>query len=358
MTIYFTGTTVSDFDSYYSVGYGGTAIWIPEDDISPLDSNGNTTIQFYSNYRNAISSSVQKNLDTVVTGPFWTSLLYSGHYYLTDLDDWDLSQDDLRSAFAFFDGEGNTILKVGFNANASPRFQIRVHLRDGTTEDITDIDPTTSGVNDKWDFRIEPGVGFKIWLNRSLIVNYTGNVGNSASSVNGVGKISLGQCDQGWPGDTYISSVLCADFNTLYAEVKQVTLNTTPSTDTSSFSNGDIVSTVDNADFGSYDNPNYKGFDAVGEKVIFPENDTVTLTEGKSIAGVVTSYRAVQTGSSPVTTLTPTLSISSTDYTGTDISVTTTRSVYQHVFATNPATATTWQEADLEGIGYGLTMNA
>jgi hypothetical protein len=349
MTIYFVGTTVSDFESRrgaYQIS-----------DNATLDAFGNTRIYFPA--ASLGWSTAQKDLDTVVTGTLWLGFLFSGTYYTGANADWTINYDIYDSFLGLLDGEGNPVLKVGSNPNVSLPFQIRVYLRDGSVVDLTDLPdpyPTNTGTNDKWDIKVQPGVGFSIYFNRSLYYTYSGDLGNSASTVNGIGRISLGTGDGG--AGCYWSSILCADFDTRFARVSNVTLSTTPSVDTSSATLGVAISNyISGGTLEEYDTNQYSTFDAVGEKIIFPENDTVTLADGQVIVGVVTSYRALETGASPAATLVPTLEIASTEYTGTGIPLTTSRKVHQQTFATNPATSSAWQPSDLEGIGYGLIMN-
>ena len=349
MTIYFVATTVSDFDSYRN--------YYPPTDNATLDPYGNTRVYFPS--ATAGFSTAQKDFNTVVTGTLWLGFFFNGTYWSGSGADWSLAYDIEDSFIGFLDGEGNPVLKIGNNPNVSLPFQIRVYLRDGSVVDLTDLPdpyPTNTGTNDKWDIKVQPGVGFSIYFNRSLYYTYSGDLGNSATTTNGIGRISLGTGDNS--AGCYLSSILCADFDTRFARISNITLSTTPSVDTSSATLGVAITTYTSGDnIVNYDENQYTAFDAVGEKIIFPENDTVTLEDGQVIAGVVTSYRAIETGSSPVTTLTPVLEIASTEYTGTGIPLTTSRKVHQQTFATNPATSSAWQPSDLEGIGYGLIMN-
>lgn len=350
MTILFVGTTVSDFD------YALTNLEQLEDEIAGLNGSRGS-IQLDS----SAGGMIAKEFDSVTTSTFWISIWHGGEKWDGLDPDWSLANGPEYSTISFWDGEGNPILYFGFNPNATLTngyLQGRVYLRDGTTQDLTDI-ATPIGVesNVKYDIKIVPGSGFELHVNRSLVYSYTGNVGNSLSTVNGVGRFAIGQGDW-WAYPTEFYNILAATFDTRYAEVQRILLDPTPTVDTSSASGtGNISQVVDEKDIGQYDLDTYKAFDAVGEKILFTENDTITLGAGQAVTAIVASYRSVQTGSSPVQTLTPTVNIASTDYTGTGISIGTTRRTYQHAFTTNPATAAGWEEADLNGVAYGLIAN-
>lgn len=348
MTILFVGSSVSDFD---------TSSLIADETSYTTDGRGIRAGGF--------SLQAMKTLDSVATGNVWLSF----HRYLKIADalgsDWNLSYPVEQAYITFYDGDNNPLVYFGFDPNTgsdSTSMQGRVYLTDGTTEDLTDIvipnllRLLSGSVNDRFDISVTPGSGFSIYHNRELVYTYTGSVGNSASTVNGIGKFGLGGDDD--YADFVYSDVVVATTDTRFMKVNSVILNTTPSADTSSASGATSSSAfIDGRRISEYDSDAYNAFDAVGEKIMFPENGTITLSPNYAIAGVVLSYRAFETGASPVTTLTPTLNISSTDYTGTGLSITTTRKNHQHVFTTNPATSSAWTESDLENISYGLTVN-
>lgn len=349
MTILFVGNSVSDFDA--------SSVFADEVSYAPnargIKSSG-------------ISFQATKALDSVVTGTVWLSFNRTLEIFDSLGADWDLNQAVDRSYIAFYDGENNPLVYFGFNANTGSdetAMQGRVYLTNGTTVDLTDIvipgfirNTGSGGIYDRFDIRVDPGSGFSIYHNRALVYTYTGSVGNSASTVNGVGEFGLGGYDE--YTELMYFDVVVATTDTRFMKVNPVVLNTTPSTDTSSASGTLAISAYqDGYNTAQYDAAAYNAFDAVGEKIIFPENGTITLDSNYAIAGVVLSYRAFETGASPVTTLTPTLNIASTDYTGTGLSITGARKNHQYIFTTNPATSSAWTESDLENIGYGLTVN-
>lgn len=342
MTIYFAGSSVMDFDEFLVGGSYGI------DD---------TTDGVRADQSGSENFAIAKSFASTETTSLWLT------FRLYETVAWDLGGDfslanpPEESTVSIWDGEGNPIFYGGFNPNASSAFQGRVYLRDGSTQDFSEMFPiTTHFAGAKYDFHVQPGVGLKVYVNRALAFEYSGNVGNSLSAVNGVGKFGIGN------GDRYASPeyryILAANFDTRFAEVRRVTVNTTPSTDTSSYGDSSLTpAIVVGYNRGTYLDRNNLGFDADGEKVIYPENDTISLTSGTSIAGIVTSFSGFETGAAPAANLTPIVEVGGVEYTGTPAALSTAPTHVQHVFTTNPATSAAWTESDLEGLGYGFSMN-
>lgn len=338
MTIYFVGSTVSDFDEFSSpINY--------YDDVSSgLISTANSA-----------GGSFLKDLGTTVTGVMYMSVIFERFSASTSLSDFSLSNPPDESSISLWDGEGNNIFFGGFNPN-SGNFEGKVQLRDGSTEDLTIFSNSLMSNGSKLTVRIEPGVGMSFYVNFSQEYSYSGNVGNSASTTNGVGKIGVGNGDAGSFPD--FKNILAADFDTRFANVDLVTVNTTASTDTSSGGNSALTpSIVTFYDRSDYEVNHQLFFDANGEKVIYPENDTITLQDGFVVAGIVMTHSAVRTASSPVPTFTPIVKVSTTEYTGTTTTLTESTQYIQSQFTTNPATGVAWTESDLEGLGYGFSLN-
>lgn len=340
MTIYFVGSTVSDFDEYS----GSVTYYV--DDTSPFQSIRTS---------NSSPGGFFKTLDTTVTGVMYMSFVYVDWNLSSSLGDFSLSNPPDESSISLWDSEGNNIFFGGFNPN-SGNFEGRVQLRDGSSEDLTIFSNSLMTNGSKVTVRIEPGVGMKFYHNLSEEYSYSGNVGNSASTTNGVGKIGVGNGDTGSFPD--FNNIIAADFDTRYANIDFVVVNTTASTDTSSSGNSALTPALVNAyDRDDYETTNLLTFDADGEKVIYPENDTITIASGYQIEAIVMTHSAVRTAASPVPTFTPIVEVSGTEYTGDTTTLTETRKYIQSQFTTNPATGVAWTESDLEGLGYGFSLN-
>ncbi len=357
MTILFVANTIADFDSSSER---------TQDELSYTSGSGVSYSFALDGYAGTLTGGLVKTLDSLQTGTVWCGFFRQGEIGDAAGANWDLTKGPDTGLMTFWDGEGNPIIYWNYNISiADPyKIQARVYLRDGTTQDITDIPIynipeiiASSLTPDRWDMSVTPGTGFKLYYNRALVYEYTGNVGNSLSTTNGIGKISVGRGDD-WATDLVVSQFAVATTDTRFMRSEPVVLSTTASSDTSSAAGSLPITTVtDNQSITYYTTNAYNLFDANGESIVFPENDTITLQDGYAIAGVVLSYQAFETGSSPVATLTPTLNISSTNYTGTGMAVTTGLKNHQYVFTTNPATSNAWTESDLEGLGYGVTAN-
>jgi hypothetical protein len=229
----------------------------------------------------------------------------------------------------------------------------RVHQYSlGAYTDI-DIGPTATG---KYDFRIEPGVGLKVWRNRILLAEYLGNVGNFVSTTNGVGRIGIGNGDAA--AEPVYSGVIVADFDTRLATLETITVNSTPTADTSTGGDPTTVPTsVNNTERSTYEANNLVTFNANGQKLIYAQSNTITVPAGNSVAAVVMSHSGVETGSSPVPNLTPIIAVGGTEYTGAAVPLTTDRTYAQTIFETNPATSAAWGSSDVNGLSLGLSLN-
>ena len=337
MTVYFAGESISDFNenthpnSTDESGYGSNVIEFEfgGGGVGSLLADLPTTVT------NSISFSFQ--LDGSLTGASGT--------------EWTINSPADQSTFSIWDGEGNNIFYCGF-VYSPEAFLGRIQLRDGTSEDL-DLGSTSIG---RYDITYKPGVSLEIWRDRIRILNYTGNVGNSASTVNGVGRFGIGN------GDEYaqpaFSNIMATSFDTRFATMQTVTVNTTPTTDTSVSGDTAVIPvTVDERKRSDYEINNIVTFDTDGQKVVYVENNTITLPVGSAIAAVVMSHSGFQSGTSPVTNLTPLLEIGATEYTGAPIPLAETPTYRQTVFNTNPATSSAWAAADLEGLRYGFSLN-
>jgi len=336
MTVYFAGESISDFQENTNSNAQdlGDAI---------LTNTGPTT-------SDGIGSLFQ-NFGTTITGPLFATVSIAGTVANSLYGDFSLSNDPTQSTLSFWDAEGNNIFFCGFNVN-SGRFEGRVQLRDGTTSDL-DIGANNTG---KYDFRIEAGVGLKIWRNRIILVDYSGDVGNAASSTNGVGRFGVGN------GDVYatpqLSDIIVADFDTRLSTLETITVNSTATTDTSTGGDSTSIPTkVNNWERSTYETNNLVTFNADGQKVIYAQNNTVTIPAENAVAAVVMSHSGVQTGSSTVPNLTPIAVVGGTEYTGTAIPLSTSETYAQTIFETNPATGATWGLSEVNGLSLGLSLN-
>jgi len=342
MTIYFAGSSVMDFDEVLAGGIDGI-----DDTSTGVQADLSASENF----------AVAKNFASTETTSLWLTFRLYDTVVSSPFSEFSLSNPPGESTVSIWDGEGNPIFYGGFNANSSNAFQGRVYLRDGSTQDFLEMFPYGTHFDGaKYDFHVQPGVGLKVYVNRALVFEYSGNVGNSLSTVNGVGKFGIGNGDQyAFPEFT---DILAANFDTRFAEVQRVTVNTTPSTDTSSYGDSSLTPTiVSGYNRGTYLDRHNLGFDANGEKVIYPENDTISITTGASVVGVVMNFSGFETGAAPAANLTPIVEVGGVEYTGTPAALSTSPTYIQHVFTTNPATSAAWTESDLEGLGYGFSMN-
>jgi hypothetical protein len=235
---------------------------------------------------------------------------------------------------------------LGFNSDRVRQYSL------GAYTDI-DIGPTATG---KYDFRIEPGVGLKVWRDRILIAEYLGDVGNFVSTTNGVGRIGIGNGDAG--AEPLYTGVIVADFDTRLATLETITVNSTPTTDTSTGGDPTTVPTsVANSQRSTYEANNLVTFNADGQKLIYAQSNTIAVPAGSSVAAVVMSHSGVETGSSLVPNLTPIIAVGGTEYTGAAIPLTTDRTYAQTIFETNPATSAAWDSSDVNGLSLGLSLN-
>lgn len=347
MTIYFVANSVMDFDTLF-----GDPVHAQDQDTAGAAPGG---IRLMDAYYQTDQSALFRTLDTVVTGPVWMSFILDNEAYDAGGEDYALSIPPEYGLISFWDGEGNNIFTCGFNTQTG-NMEARIQLRDGTTADVV-LAPNTSYTRGaKYDFKIEPGIGLRMYINRELIHDYSGNVGNFLSTTNGVGRVGIGNGDAHTNID--YSRILVADFDTRYAEVKVVTLNTLASTDTSSGGESTLTPRFMDAYYRSdYIANNTLLFDADGEKIIYPENDTITIAPGHRIEGVVMSWAGVRTEASPVPNTRPVLKIGATEHPGPAKALGTATTHLQDVVYTNPATLAAWTANDLEGLGYGLSLN-
>ena len=368
--------------------YDGVSFSIASEDLSPADVTFNTngTKMFMLGYNNAsvfqytlstafdISTAVYDGVSFSVasedTGPISVDFLAGGTKMLvlgTTTDS--VYQYTLSTAFdistAVYDGVSFSIASeetspqsIVLSADEAKMFVLGLtgddvnQYRLGAYADI-DIGPTATG---KYDFRIEPGVGLKIWRNRILLAEYLGNVGNAVSTTNGVGRIGVGNGDAA--AEPVYSGVIVADFDTRLATLETITVNSTPTTDTSTGGDPTTVPTsVNNTERSTYEANNLVTFNADGQKLIYAQSNTITVPAGSSVAAVVMSHSGVETGSSPVPNLTPIIAVGGTEYTGTAIPLTTDRTYAQTIFETNPATSAAWGSSDVNGLSLGLSLN-
>lgn len=341
MTIYFAGQTVMDFDEI--------------DALRPsLYSDEPTHIQILETADS--EGNLFKDLNTTTEGVVFLSFdIVGGGITTSTSSDFSLSNIPQHSTTSFWDSEGNNIFFGGFNEN-SGNFEGRIQLRDGTTEDATMFPNGLHQSGNRYTFRIEPGVGLKAYVNGSLVYEFAGDIGNSLSTTNIVGRFGIGNGDN-YAGARY-ANILCADFDTRFASIEVVNVSTTPTTNTSS--SGDATLTpqiVDEYTRADYEQNHLLTFDADGEKVIYTENNTITVPDGNVISAVVMNHSGFETGASPVPNLTPILEINATEYTGTPFTLGTGLTVGMSVFENNPATSSAWTVSDLDGIGYGFSLN-
>ena len=337
MTVYFAGESVSDFTE-------NTNIYASDEGLY-----GSSIVEIAGGGSNV--GSLFSDLPETVTTPIYFSFQLSGGLTSLSGAEWSLASDPTQSNFSIWDGEGNNIFYCGF-VYSPAAFQGRIQLRDGTSADL-DLGSVVGG---RYDIAYKPGVSLEIWLNRIRILNYSGNVGNSASTVNGVGRFSIGN------GDAYAtpsySNVMVTSFDTRFATMQTVTVNTTPTTDTSVIGDPAVIPvTIDEWSRGTYEVNNIVTFDTDGQKVIYVEDNTITVPDGSAVAAVVMSHSGFQSGTSPVTNLTPILEIGATEYTGAPIALAEAPTYRQTVFNANPATSATWTASDLEGLRYGFSLN-
>ena len=337
MTVYFAGESISDFT----------------ENTNPLASDegvyGSSIIDFENGATGV--GSLFSDLPETVTTPIYFSFQLSAALTSSIGSEWSLASNPTQSTFSIWDGEGNNIFYCGF-VYSPAAFQGRIQLRDGTSADL-DLGSVVGG---RYDIAYKPGVSLEIWLNRIRILNYSGNVGNSASTVNGVGRFGVGN------GDVYATprygNIMATSFDTRFATMQTVKVNTTPTTDTSVIGNPAVIPvTVDEWGRSTYEINNIVTFDTDGQKVIYAENNTITVPDGSAVAAVVMSHSGFQSGTSPVTNLTPILEIGATEYTGAPIALAEAPTYRQTVFNANPATSATWTASDLEGLRYGFSLN-
>lgn len=337
MTVYFAGESISDFNenthpnSTDEGSYGSS--------VAELESGGTGV------------GSLFADLPTTVTDSISFSFVLGGSLTAVSGSEWTVNSPAGQSTFSIWDGEGNNIFYCGF-VYSPAAFLGRIQLRDGTSEDL-DLGSVSTG---RYDITYKPGVSLEIWRDRVRILNYTGNVGNSASTVNGVGRFGVGNGD--WYAAPKFSNIMATSFDTRFATMQTVTVNTTPTTDTSVLGDPAVIPvTVDELWRAAYEVNNIVTFDTDGQKVIYAENNTITVPEGSAVAAVVMSHSGFQSGTSPVTNLTPILEIGATEYTGAPIPLAETPTYRQTVFNTNPATSSVWAASDLEGLRYGFSLN-
>ena len=338
MTVYFAGESISDFTENTNALASDEGVY------------GSSIIDFENGPTGV--GSLFSDLPETVTTPIYFSFQLSGSLTNSSGNEWSLASNPTQSTFSIWDGEGNNIFYCGFVFSPAA-FQGRIQLRDGTSVDFLDLGSVVGG---RYDIAYKPGVSLEIWLNRIRILNYSGNVGNSASTVNGVGRFGVGN------GDAYstasYSNVMVTSFDTRFATMQTVTVNTTPTTDTSVIGDPAVIPvTIDEWSRGTYEVNNIVTFDTDGQKVIYVEDNTITVPDGSAVAAVVMSHSGFQSGTSPVTNLTPILEIGATEYTGAPIALAEAPTYRQTVFNANPATSATWTASDLEGLRYGFSLN-
>jgi len=337
MTVYFAGEAISDFTENTNALASDEGVY------------GSSIIDFENGPTGV--GSLFSDLPETVTTPIYFSFELGGSLTNSSGNEWSLASNPTESTFSIWDGEGNNIFYCGF-VYSPAAFQGRIQLRDGTSADL-DLGSVVGG---RYDIAYKPGVSLEIWLNRIRILNYSGNVGNSASTVNGVGRFSVGN------GDAYATprygNIMATSFDTRFATMQTVKVNTTPTTDTSVIGNPAVIpATVDEWGRSTYEINNIVTFDTDGQKVIYVEDNTITVPDGSAVAAVVMSHSGFQSGTSPVTNLTPILEIGATEYTGAPIALAEAPTYRQTVFNANPATSATWTASDLEGLRYGFSLN-
>lgn len=343
MAIYFVASSIVDFDEERN----GTGYWEDRDNYS-----GSVFCRTTSTAR----PSLWKSLGSTLTGETWFTLEAPSEITYYAYDTWDTTYPPSSGLLAIWDAEENPILFLG-PVNSSSTLEGKVYLRDGSVQTLVygsfseDVSPK------KFDVRIEPGVGFSVYLNRVLLFDYTGDVGNAASTVNGVGAVSVGYSDEGT--SLYVRNVLVADFDTRYAKVYDDFLSTTPAVNTSSSGNPSVI--PNNSD-GNTLSQMYASdgllFNSAGSAVMYARGPAFTLENGYAIAGVALTFAAFKLNTSVVPNAEPTLEVSGTNYTVATEALTETVKPYSYILEQSPATNSSWQESEIDALKVGLYFRA
>lgn len=241
------------------------------------------------------------------------------------------------------DNSGNSLFGCAHEASSIP---VKPSILGSTISAET---LASSGVN-TYDihFNIADSGGFvRFYVNTALIYSYSGDTRPGASTGVSVLRFRGGGAITGAAQTTHFGQVIVSDAPTINARV-----HTLPISAFATFSEWSGV--VGNINAHALDDATNITADAVNERVTFTKGTMGSLLSGNVITAVGVTARALQISGSPVTQLEPMARISSTNYFGTAVPISTGvrgRSIF---FAQNPATSAPWEVADVNAAEIGL----